>query len=333
MSGVLRVTDCFLLTPKDSILTGPDRVEVLLVSGHSTSRAVKADFEATGLICVLMDVTSAEAALAALRGIAPYEQPIDPALILVDLASRDDEAQLAVDLEFLAELKGDRRLRSIPVVILTEDAAEADILNAYSRGACSFVSKPNTAEERRRLIRRFAQYWAQVVQLPKVRCQSEELAAPLFVADDDSFSGEPVEILVVDDSEDDVLLLKEAFSEHPLVSFVQMAEDGEQALQYLRRQGPHAHSKRPSLVLLDINMPKKNGFEVLSEIRADANLRDIPVVMLTTSKQESDILRAYDIGACSFIAKPVEFGKMRQIAHHFAQYWTAVADVPRRVTS
>jgi len=315
---------------KEFIVVGPERVEILLVTGKGTCREIKADFEATGLINVLQTVSGADLALAALRGEAPFEQPIEPALILVDLVAGNEESRLALDLEFLAELKSDRALRSIPVVILTEEAAEADILNAYSHGACSFVSKPASAIERRQLLDRFANYWAQVVQLPNSNGRNLDEPLPRNTNFDDSFSGDPVEILVVDDSEDDVILLKEAFAENPLVDFVQMAEDGEEALRYLRCEGPHRGARRPSLILLDINMPKKNGFEVLAEIRADKHLRDIPVVMLTTSKQESDILRAYDIGACSFIAKPVNFESMRHIAHHFALYWTAVANVPHR---
>jgi len=132
----------------------------------------------------------------------------------------------------------------------------------------------------------------------------------------------------VDDSEDDVVLLQEAFADCSLVSFIEAIDDGEQALKYLRREAPFANARRPGLVLLDINMPKKNGFEVLAEMRADPRLSNVPVVMLTTSKQESDILRAYANGACSFISKPVSFDRMRRIAEQFALYWTLVSGVP-----
>jgi CheY-like chemotaxis protein len=182
------------------------------------------------------------------------------------------------------------------------------------------------------LISRFSQYWAQVAELPWAN--PDPTTPPVRTFEDlaEEFrtcGGRPIEVLVVDDSEDDVVLLKEAFSDCPMVEFVGAVEDGEQALQFLRRQGTFRNAKRPGLVLMDINMPRKNGFEVLSEMRSDIQLSNVPVVMLTTSKQESDILRAYEGGACSFIAKPVSFDTMKSVARQFALYWTTVADIPQ----
>src|SRR5580765_2808369 len=102
-----------------------------------------------------------------------------------------------------------------------------------------------------------------------------------------------LEILVVDDNEDDVLLLRESFRELPHVSLTHAVHDGEQALAFLRREGEFASAVRPGLVLLDINMPKKNGFEVLAEMKDDPDLRAIPVVMLTTSNRDADVVTAY----------------------------------------
>ena len=126
-------------------------------------------------------------------------------------------------------------------------------------------------------------------------------------------------ILIADDSKMNQQILSEILGGRYECLY---ADDGMQALELL-------HSEFDiELVLLDINMPRKNGFEVLAEIRNDPELRQVPVVMLTTSKQESDVLRAYSTGACSFISKPFNFDKMKQIARHFAIYWTSVADVP-----
>ncbi len=310
------------------------RVEILLVQSNGQPPDLVNDFEATGLLAIAETVAGIEAALACLRGHSPFDHALEPALILIDLVSEDGAPDIAPDLELLAELKGDVHLRMIPVVVLTENAEEADILNAYSNGACSFVRKPDCREERRRLIGCFARYWAQVAQLPRMVDRTsdepwdESSVTTCHAIEGDSADSRSVEVLVVDDSEDDVILLREAFGECPLVNFVQTAEDGEEALRYLRREGCYSEARRPSLIMLDINMPRKNGFEVLTEIRADQRLKNIPVIMLTTSKQESDILRAYAIGACSFIAKPVNFEKMRQIAHQFTVYWTQVADLP-----
>ncbi len=140
----------------------------------------------------------------------------------------------------------------------------------------------------------------------------------------------PLEILVVDDNEDDVLLLQESFRGLPSVTLMHAVHDGEQALAFLRREGPFAEAGRPGLVLLDINMPKKNGFEVLAEMKGDPLLRMIPVVMLTTSSRDADVLSAYNGGACSFVTKPVSFDRLKLIAGHFACYWTTVVQVPKK---
>jgi CheY-like chemotaxis protein len=138
-----------------------------------------------------------------------------------------------------------------------------------------------------------------------------------------------LEILVVDDNEDDVLLLQESLRDEPAVNLLHAVHDGEEAIAFLRREGQFAAAPRPGLVLLDINMPKMNGFEVLQFMKADPLLRAIPVVMLTTSSREADILSAYSGGACSFVTKPVSFDRLKLIAGHFVCYWTTVVRVPR----
>jgi CheY-like chemotaxis protein len=138
----------------------------------------------------------------------------------------------------------------------------------------------------------------------------------------------PMEILLVEDNEDDILLEQEALADIKLVNVMSVVRDGEEAMAYLRRQGQYRHAKLPGLILLDINMPKKNGFEVLKEIKADPELRHIPVVMLTTSDNERDIVKSYAKGACSFITKPMDFAKFGEIIRQFALYWALVVRVP-----
>jgi CheY-like chemotaxis protein len=140
--------------------------------------------------------------------------------------------------------------------------------------------------------------------------------------------GEQMEILLVEDNEDDILLEQEALADAKLVNLMSVVRDGEEALAYLRRQGKYQNVRLPGLILLDINMPKKNGFEVLNEIKADAALRHIPVVMLTTSDSEADIVKSYARGACSFITKPMDFDKFREVIRQFALYWALVSRVP-----
>jgi len=137
-----------------------------------------------------------------------------------------------------------------------------------------------------------------------------------------------LDILVVDDNEDDVLLLQESLRDQPAVKLLHAVRDGEEAMAFLRREGRYADAARPSLVLLDINMPKMNGFEVLYEMKTDPALRGIPVVILTTSSREADVLTAYTGGACSFVTKPVNFDRLKLMAAHFVRYWTTVARVP-----
>jgi CheY-like chemotaxis protein len=139
---------------------------------------------------------------------------------------------------------------------------------------------------------------------------------------------QPMEILLVEDNEDDVVLEQEALAEAKLVSIMYVVRDGEEAMAYLRRQGQYHDAKVPGLILLDINMPKKNGFEVLTEIKADAELRHIPVVMLTTSESEYDIVKSYAKGACSFITKPMDFDEFGGVIKQFALYWALVARIP-----
>ena len=139
---------------------------------------------------------------------------------------------------------------------------------------------------------------------------------------------EPMEILLVEDNEDDILLEQEALADAKLVNLLYVVRDGEEAIAYLRRQGKYQNAQMPGLVLLDINMPKKNGFEVLNEIKADPNLMHIPVIMLTTSDSEADIVKSYAKGACSFITKPMDFDKFRDVVRRFALYWALVARVP-----
>jgi len=143
------------------------------------------------------------------------------------------------------------------------------------------------------------------------------------------FNPAPIEILLVDDNDDDVVLLEESFKDSRFVNLMQIVRDGEQALRYLRREGEYHSARTPGLVLLDINMPRMNGFEVLKVMRSDPQLKQIPVIMLTTSTRDEDIARSYDGGACSFVSKPVNFEKLKEVIKHFTLYWTLVSVVPQ----
>ena len=138
----------------------------------------------------------------------------------------------------------------------------------------------------------------------------------------------PIEILLVEDNEDDILIIQEVFSDVKLATIINFVRDGEEALAYLRRTGKFKVARTPDLVLLDINMPKKNGFEVLEEIKTDVKLQSMPVVMLTMSHREEDVVRSYGKGACSYIQKRLDLDQFKQIVQQFERYWTGVAKLP-----
>lgn len=137
-----------------------------------------------------------------------------------------------------------------------------------------------------------------------------------------------IEILMVEDSASDVLLTQEALADAKLRNRLHVVEDGLQAMAFLRRRPPYGDAPRPDLVLLDLNLPRMDGREVLVEIKGDEDLRTIPVVVLTTSKADEDILRAYRAHANCFIRKPVDFGKFSDVVRMIETFWFTVVTLP-----
>ena len=139
-----------------------------------------------------------------------------------------------------------------------------------------------------------------------------------------------VEILLVEDSEDDIVMIEEAMDNGHMLNILQVVRDGVEAMAYLRQEGKYQDATLPGLILLDINMPMKNGFEVLEEMKADPHLKHIPVIMLTTSDRETDIVKSYASGACSFITKPVGIDKLKEVIKQIGLYWAVVAKIPQQ---
>jgi CheY-like chemotaxis protein len=140
-----------------------------------------------------------------------------------------------------------------------------------------------------------------------------------------------ITLLLAEDDPEDRMLTREAFQESRLANRMDMVEDGEELMDYLHRRGKYAGlSSRPlpGLILLDLNMPRKDGREALKEIKSDARLRQIPVVVLTTSKAEEDIVRTYDLGVNSFITKPVSFAGLVETMKTLASYWFEIVKLP-----
>ncbi len=141
-----------------------------------------------------------------------------------------------------------------------------------------------------------------------------------------------VEILLVEDNPGDVRLTIEALKEGKLCNNLNVVSDGTEAIAYLRREGQYAQASRPDLILLDLNLPGKNGREVLSEIKADESLKSIPVVILTTSSAEQDILRTYELHANCYITKPIDLEQFIMIVQSIQNFWFNIVKLPSRQT-
>jgi chemotaxis family two-component system response regulator Rcp1 len=139
---------------------------------------------------------------------------------------------------------------------------------------------------------------------------------------------QPVRIFLVEDGHVQTLLIKAALADLPQLDLLHVAKDGVEAMEFLRREAQSVNGQLPDLILLDINMPKKNGFEVLTELKSDPVLRRMPVVVFSTSDFQEDIDRAYDKGASTFITKPVTLGDLKQVLDRIADYWVKTARLP-----
>jgi CheY-like chemotaxis protein len=139
----------------------------------------------------------------------------------------------------------------------------------------------------------------------------------------------PIEVLVVDDDAGDVLMIEEALTANEIVSRLHVVSDGVEALAFLRREEPHAEAPRPHLILLDLNMPRMDGREVLAAVKNDAELRSIPVVVLTTSALDEDVLRSYELRANAFVTKPVDLDQFTTIVQQIERFYGQTARLPR----
>jgi CheY-like chemotaxis protein len=141
-------------------------------------------------------------------------------------------------------------------------------------------------------------------------------------------SGRPIEILLVEDSPGDVRLTQEILKEGKVHNNLSVVEDGVEALAFLQQQQPYTHAPHPDLILLDLNLPKKDGREVLEAIKADQNLRRIPVVVLTTSVAEEDIIKAYDLHANCYITKPIDLDQFIHVVKSIEEFWLTIVKLP-----
>ncbi len=142
--------------------------------------------------------------------------------------------------------------------------------------------------------------------------------------------GKPVEILLVEDNPADVRLTEENFKESKIQNNLHVVSDGIEAMAFLRREGNYVNAVRPDLILLDLNLPKKNGHEVLAEIKAENELKCIPVVILTVSKADEDILKAYNLHANCYITKPIDLEQFTKVVQSIEEFWFSIVKLPAR---
>jgi len=140
----------------------------------------------------------------------------------------------------------------------------------------------------------------------------------------------PIDILLVDDDEGDILLTQKALKSGKIYNSLNVAKDGVEAMEYLRKQGQFKEAKRPDLILLDLNMPRKNGKETLEEIKNDPDLKSIPVVVLTTSDADIDVLQSYDLHASCYVTKPVDLQQFTTVVNSLKEFWLCVVKFPPR---
>lgn len=141
----------------------------------------------------------------------------------------------------------------------------------------------------------------------------------------------PIQLLMAEDDREDQMLVRMAFEQSHLANKLTIVNDGEELMDYLRGRGPYAGSPRPDLLLLDLNMPRKDGREALAEIKRDPALHTLPVIVLTTSSADEDIVRSYDLGVNSYIQKPVTFDKLVEVVTALGHYWFEIVSLPGKV--
>ncbi|HEX8714318.1 MAG TPA: response regulator, partial [Solirubrobacteraceae bacterium] len=139
-----------------------------------------------------------------------------------------------------------------------------------------------------------------------------------------------ISVLLVEDDPGDVMLVREAFSDHKVGNVLSVVNDGVEAMKFVRGEGEYAHLERPDLVLLDLNLPRKSGAEVLAEIKTDPSLATIPVVVLTTSQAEEDVLRSYEMHANAYVTKPVDFERFGEIVRQIDEFFVGIVRLPPR---
>jgi chemotaxis family two-component system response regulator Rcp1 len=282
-----------------------------------------------------------------------------PACILLDLNLPRMDGR-----EVLAHIKKDVHLKAIPTVVLTTSEAEADILKSYELQANCYLSKPGAWDAFESLVRSIDQFWltkapglcringpaqaphhAGTFDLSRPDARQQGSAgnnpfAPIGVGRERAKlmraigeNGMTIEVLLVEDSPGDVRLTQEAFRDANRSIRLHVAADGVEAMAFLKHEGVHIHAPRPDLILLDLNLPRMDGREVLTHIKEDHRLKTIPTVILTTSEAEADIVKSYELQANCYLTKPVQLDAFESLVRSINDFWLNKVKLPQQTLS
>jgi len=268
-------------------------------------------------------------AMAFLRKQGRYLDAPRPDLVLLDLNLPKMDGR-----EVLAYIKEDVALKTIPTVILTSSEAESDVVKSYQLQANCYLSKPMHFEAFHSLVKSINDFWLTRVKLPQQRKGNDKgenrpLAGGAIMKAIGG-NGMPIQVLLVEDSPGDVRLTQEAFRDANQSILLHVAADGVEAMAFLRREGAHAQAPRPDLILLDLNLPKMDGREVLAHIKENDNLKTIPTVILTTSDAESDIVKSYELQANCYLTKPVQLDAFEGLVKSINDFWLTKVKLPQQ---
>jgi chemotaxis family two-component system response regulator Rcp1 len=268
-----------------------------------------------------------------------------PACILLDLNLPEMSGR-----EVLAHIKKDSGLKGIPTVVLSHSEAEADIIQSYQLHANCYLTKPGDWDAFERLVRNINNFYLvknSIVTAPPVKATKliapipslRSQATPPFgrkreeIMKSNRGKGAPLEVLLVEDSPGDVRLTQEAFRDANTPINLHVASDGVEAMAFLRQEGANARAPRPDFILLDLNLPRMDGREVLCLIKDDPKLRTIPTVILTTSEAEADIVKSYQLQANCYLSKPVQLDEFEGLVKSISEFWLTMVKLPPHATA
>jgi two-component system response regulator len=258
----------------------------------------------------------------------------NPKVILLDL-----KLPLLDGLEVLRQIRSDPRTRLIPVVMLTASSEERDLIESYKLGVNSYIVKPIDFEQFNEVAKHLGYYWLLLNRHPtSVHGRGDAIpdaGRPLISLSNakDPMAKNDIEILLVEDNPNDELLAMHAFKKCNIANHVHVVRDGAEALEFVFCTGAYADRtvENPRVILLDLKLPLVDGIEVLRQIRSDPRTQLVPVVMLTSSSEERDVVEAYRLGVNSYIVKPVDFEQFNEVARHLGYYWLLLNKQPTPV--